>query len=1387
MNSKSHYRIYKQSFLRLALSSLGILTIISSLTILPNLVFAHVGIPSTPTTSCGSIDSTDFVTHVTSQMDTRISGVASSGAMQMFSTKGDSVTSTGTTSTAWVRNTGVWSSVGSDVDWTGVSPWNQPFDGYSSRYQKSGALISPRHVVLASHWHMPIGSNLLFVTNTDEMIYRTLSGLQSVPGTDITIGVLDSDVPDSVTYYPIIASSTLQALIKKFEPMGNYDIPMVVFDQEKKAIVHSLSSISASTIGHTPYFSGPRSFLSEYIVSGDSGSPAFIVVDDRPILLFAHYSASGGPNLGNYISQINTAMTTLGGGYQVTQYDPTCFTQYTPNNIPVFTSGAVASSTLVQQNPSTVIYTYAATDADVGQTLSYTMSSLSSVSSSTLSLTPSTYFSLSTSTGQLRQIADFDNSIVGNSLVLTVTATDNGTPTSTKQVSTVFNIDYPRIISSARSSSTIELTFSNTLDESSVPSTSDFVLQVNGVNRTVLSTQVQGSYVLLQASPPISIGDSITVRYTPGTNKIKDTLGAYASAITQALSVPNSHAGDLDTSFAPGTGISSVYVYSGAESMAISNGKIIVTGDFDAFNGASTTDIVSINTDGTQDLTFDAGTGSNTNIAEVIGVANNKILIGGSFTTYNGSTSNGVARINADGSLDSTFSVGTGPNAGISALCEAPDGKLYVGGEYITFNGVTISGIIRLNTDGSRDTSFAPVSGITAHGGGGRQVHSCQIQSDGKVLLGGYFAGYDGHISNSIVRVNSDGSFDATFNSPAGLSDYVLDIRGIGLLPDGRIVIGGLASYIELTSAVILNSDGSIDTVFSNPPEFDVVVDILVQPDGKFLFLGSYYNSNHIGIIRFNTDGTIDQTFTPTPGFTTSSGYPAKIVLDSEGDIYVAGIFSHYNGIARPGITKIIGVSDADTVAPQISNITSSTSNGIKVVDNTVSIQAVFTEEVLVTGTPTLELETGTTDRQATYASGSGTDTLTFTYTVQEGDSTSDLDYTNLNALVLAGGSIYDAASNTASLYLPPPGSAGSLGYNKSIEVHSSVPSMFSASIIGNTITLVFDEDLGESSVPATSDFVILRNGSLATIQSVSVSGETVTLVLSNTVVTSDELTISYTPGTNKIMDTSGNEALAFSAQTIVNNTVFIPTSGGGGSGGGGSGGGSSGGGSGGGSAIIYYPNQNTTGATTTVATTTLSTNALAQLATQLTVKEVQQFLNGRGFPVALTGAGSPGKETNFFGSLTKKALIKYQKSRSLAQTGILDTATRLFIVKERSINTQTPTQKPAITKPVAATVSKNLACSASINATPKTFIRYGVRNLVADVKLLEIFLNTYEGLSLPVDGVYSLSDKDAVTLWQEKYAKDILTPIGLKKGTGQVSTQSLNKIRQIISGEVCR
>ncbi|WP_288381332.1 DUF4347 domain-containing protein, partial [uncultured Massilia sp.] len=129
-----------------------------------------------------------------------------------------------------------------------------------------------------------------------------------------------------------------------------------------------------------------------------------------------------------------------------------------------------------------------------------------------------------------------------------------------------------------------------------------------------------------------------------------------------------------------------------------------------------------------------------------------------------------------------------------------------------------------------------------------------------------------------------------------------------------------------------------------------------------------------------------------------------------------------------------------DIVQPLVTGITSSTANGARKIGDTVSIQVSFSEAVLVTGTPTLQLETGAVDRVATYASGTNTTTLTFTYTVQAGDLSSDLDVTGTTALSLAGGRIRDAAGNDAALTLAAPGAAGSLGAAKAIRVDGLAP-----------------------------------------------------------------------------------------------------------------------------------------------------------------------------------------------------------------------------------------------------------------------------------------------------------------------------------------------------------
>jgi hypothetical protein len=125
-------------------------------------------------------------------------------------------------------------------------------------------------------------------------------------------------------------------------------------------------------------------------------------------------------------------------------------------------------------------------------------------------------------------------------------------------------------------------------------------------------------------------------------------------------------------------------------------------------------------------------------------------------------------------------------------------------------------------------------------------------------------------------------------------------------------------------------------------------------------------------------------------------------------------------------------------------SVTSSIANATYGVGSTIPLQVIFNRAVTVTGTPTLTLETGTTDRAATYASGSGTTTLTFNYAVQAGDTTAHLDYVSTTALALAAGSIKSTAADLqdANLTLPSPAAAASLGANKALVIDGIAPTL---------------------------------------------------------------------------------------------------------------------------------------------------------------------------------------------------------------------------------------------------------------------------------------------------------------------------------------------------------
>jgi uncharacterized delta-60 repeat protein len=329
-----------------------------------------------------------------------------------------------------------------------------------------------------------------------------------------------------------------------------------------------------------------------------------------------------------------------------------------------------------------------------------------------------------------------------------------------------------------------------------------------------------------------------------------------------------------------------------------SDGKILVGGDFTTYKGVSANRIIRLNPNGTIDLTFNYGIGFNDITRSIAIQSDGKILVGGFYTTYKGISEVRIIRLNSDGSKDLSFNNSIGFDSTARALFIQSDGKIICGGNFTTYKGISENRIIRLNPDGSKDLSFNNSIGFN------NTLNSIAIQSDGKIICGGNFTTYKGVLANSIIRLNTDGTIDSTFNYGIGFNNPILTNI---IQPDGKILVGGLfTQYKGLTENRIirLNSDGSKDLTFDNSVAFDNnVLSIALQTNGDIicvgffnLFRGFRYNS----IIKLNTfcqslsylnldGGGVIRNIAYNPSnnqFYLSRGFAPEInVLDGNGNI----------------------------------------------------------------------------------------------------------------------------------------------------------------------------------------------------------------------------------------------------------------------------------------------------------------------------------------------------------------------------------------------------------------------------------------------------------------------------------------------------------------------
>jgi uncharacterized delta-60 repeat protein len=387
--------------------------------------------------------------------------------------------------------------------------------------------------------------------------------------------------------------------------------------------------------------------------------------------------------------------------------------------------------------------------------------------------------------------------------------------------------------------------------------------------------------------------------------------------------------GTFDPTYNPGGGAAhslgtfTTFIFHAArQNLGANAGKIVIAGFFETFDGHPVPGLARMNADGSFDASFtpgtavDAGTGS---ISGLFVQSDDQVLAFGYFDSFSGVARHSIVRLNAStGVVDSGFSTeefeGYNYDSVIYSMAQQPDGKLIATGEFHSLGAATVNNVARLETNGALDPTFSG----TGAGPSAWQINTALVRpSDGKIFLAGYFSSFGGQTRHNIAWANPDGSVHSSFAGLGGATEYNPNIWTLATQADGKIIMTGVFTShdgVPHNNVLRVNPDGTVDS------SFDVHTDrstraLLIQPDGKILIAGFFGEVNGVPmarIARLNSDGTLDPSFNPGSG--PDRYYIRALALDAAGNIYVGGEFSAFNGIPHVGLVKLSPTGAVDNV-----------------------------------------------------------------------------------------------------------------------------------------------------------------------------------------------------------------------------------------------------------------------------------------------------------------------------------------------------------------------------------------------------------------------------------------------------------------------------------------
>jgi uncharacterized delta-60 repeat protein len=396
----------------------------------------------------------------------------------------------------------------------------------------------------------------------------------------------------------------------------------------------------------------------------------------------------------------------------------------------------------------------------------------------------------------------------------------------------------------------------------------------------------------------------------------KILIGGYFTAVsgTPRVRIARLNAdGTLDTTFNPGSGVTGFNTSLNAIAVE-PGGKILIGGDFNFVNDVQRQNIARLNADGSVDATFNAGVVTSDFsgvITDIVFQTDNKILVGGYFNGIGGVSSKGIARLNANGDVDTTFNVGAGTGHGVNSVKLQPDNKILIGGYFATFNGVSRNRLARLNADGSLDTSFTPnISGM------GINIYDTIVLPSGKIVVVGNFDTVDGEFCNRVCRLNPAGNIDRSFKS--GTDDFVDYVFVAALQKDNKILIGG--NFYNVRGKPRRNLARLINSTVSDF-EGDGKTDISIfrPPTGEWWYLKSLNGENYAAQFGTSTDKLTPADFTGDGKTDIAFFRPATgewFVLRSENGSFYSFPFGTAGDIPAVGDYDNDGFADAAVFRP---------------------------------------------------------------------------------------------------------------------------------------------------------------------------------------------------------------------------------------------------------------------------------------------------------------------------------------------------------------------------------------------------------------------------------------------------------------------------------------